>query len=82
MLVSLFLYCYISATYNLQVKGFPGVSECKESACNAGDLGSIPGSGRSPKEENSYLLQYSSLEKSMDRGDQWATVHSITKSQT
>ena len=80
MLVSLFLYCYISATYNLQVKGFPGVSECKESACNAGDLGSIPGSGRSPKEENSYLLQYSCLENPMGRRTWQAIVHGIAES--
>jgi len=46
------------------LKGFPGSSGRKESACNAGDLGSIPGSGRSPGERNSYLLQYSS-EKAM-----------------
>ena len=46
--------------------GFPGGSAGKESACNAGDLGSIPGLGRSPGEGNSYPLQYSGLEKSMD----------------
>ena len=46
------------------------------------DLGLIPVSGRSPGEENGSLLQYSCLENSMDRGDQWATVHSITKSRT
>jgi len=45
---------------------FPGGSAGKESACNAGDLGSIPGLGRSPGERNSYLLQYSGLENSMD----------------
>jgi len=41
---------------------------CKESACNLGDLSSIPGPGRSPGEENGYPLQYSCLEKLMDRG--------------
>ena len=41
------------------VRGFPGGSDGKASACNAGDLGSIPGSGRSPGEENSNPLQYS-----------------------
>ena len=46
--------------------GFPGSSAGKESACNAGDLGSIPGLGRSPGEGNGYPLQYSSLENSMD----------------
>ena len=44
------------------VKGFPGGLDSKESACNAGDLGSIPGLGRSPGEGNSYSLQYSGLE--------------------
>ena len=48
--------------------GFPGGSDGKESACNAGDLGSIPGSGRSPGEGSGYPLQYSCLENSMDRG--------------
>ena len=47
--------------------GFPGGSEGKASACSAGDLGSIPGSGRSPGEGNGILLQYSCLENSMDR---------------
>ena len=46
---------------------FPGGSDGKESACNAGDLGSIPEAGRSPLEENDYPLQYSCLENSMDR---------------
>ena len=48
--------------------GFPGSSAGKESICNAGDLGVIPGLGRSPREGNGYLLQYSCLENSMDRG--------------
>ena len=46
--------------------GLPGSSAGKESACNAGDLGSIPGLGRSPGEGNAYPLQYSGLENSMD----------------
>ena len=46
--------------------GFPGSSEVKASACNAGDLGSIPGSGKSPGEGNGNPLQYSCLENSMD----------------
>ena len=46
----------------------------KESVCSAGDLGSIPGSGRSPEEGNGYLLQYSSLENSVNRGTWRATV--------
>ena len=48
--------------------GFLGGSDSKESACNAGDLGSITGSGRSPGEENGYPLQYSFVENSIDRG--------------
>ena len=63
-------------------KGFPGGSEVKASACNAGDLGSIPGLGRSPGEENGNPLQYSCLENPMDRGALWAIVHRVAKSQT
>ena len=62
--------------------GFPGGSDGKESACNAGDLGSVPGSGISPEEGNGYPLQYSCLENSMDRGVWWATVYGGTKSWT
>ena len=51
----------------------------KESACNAGDLGLIPGSGRSPAEGSSNSLQYSCLENPMDRGAWWTTVHGVTK---
>ena len=54
----------------------------EESACNAGDAGSIPGSGRSPGGGNCNLLQYSCLENPMDRGAWPATVHGVTKSQT
>ena len=62
--------------------GFPGGSDGKESACNAGDLGSVPGSGISPEEGNGYPLQYSCLENSVERGACQATVHGIAKSQT
>ena len=62
--------------------GFPSGSECKESACKAGDPGLIPGSGRSPGEENGYPLQYSCLENSMVRGAWWATVHGVAESDT
>ena len=62
--------------------GFPGGSEGKASACNAGDLGSIPGSGRSPGEGNGNTLQYSCLENPMDREAWWITVHGISKSRT
>ena len=67
---------------HMVVLGLPGGSDSKESACSAGDLGLIPGSGRSPRERNGYPLQYSCLWKSMDRGAWWATVHGVTKSQT
>ena len=56
---------------------YPDGSEGKESACNAGDLGSIPGLERSPGEGNGYPLQYSGLENSMD-----CIVHGVAKSQT
>ena len=61
---------------------FPGGSEVKASACNAGDLGSILGSGRSPGEGNGNPLQYSCLENPMDGGAWWATVHGIAESDT
>ena len=60
--------------------GFPGGSDGKESACNAGDLGLIPGFGRSSGKGNAYSLQYSCLENSMDREACWATVHGVAKS--
>ena len=62
--------------------GFPGGSEGKASACNAGDQGLIPGSGRSPGGGNINPFQYSCLENSMDRGACWATVHGVSKSPT
>ena len=62
------------------MEGFLGGSDGKESACNVGDLGLIPGLGISPGEGESYLLQYSCLENSMDRGAWWSTVHGVTKS--
>ena len=62
--------------------GFPGGSDCKESAYNAGHLGSIPELGRSPREGNGDPLQHSCLENSMDRGAWQATVHGVAKSQT
>ena len=55
--------------------GFSGVSDGKESTCNTGDLASIFSWGIFPEEGNSYPLQYSCLENSMDRGAWWATVH-------
>ena len=62
--------------------GFPGGSEVQESTANAGDAGSIPRSGRSPREGNGNPLQYSCLGNPMDRGARWTPVHGVTKSQT
>ena len=59
--------------------GFPRGSAGKESACNVGDLGSIPGLGRSPREEKGFPLQYSGLENSMGQD---SIVHGVAKSQT
>ena len=61
---------------------FPGGSEVKASTCNIGDVGSIPGSGRSPGEGNGNPLQYSCLENPMGGGAWQATVHGVTKSRT
>jgi len=58
---------------------FPGGSDGKASAHNAGDLGSIPGLGRSPGEGNGNPLQHSYLENSIDGGAWWATVHGVAK---
>ena len=62
--------------------GFPGGSDGKESAYNAGDPGSIPELGRSLGERNGYPLQYSFLKNSIDRGARQATVHRVAKNQT
>ena len=62
--------------WDLHIKGFPGGSEVKESACNAGDVidaSSIPGSGRSPGGEHGNPLLYSCLENPMDRGAWWTS---------
>ena len=64
------------------VKGFPGGLDGKASACNMGELGLIPGAGRSPGEENGNPLQYSCLENPMDRGGWYVTVSGVAKSQT
>ena len=60
-------------------KGFPSGSDGKESSCNAGDLGLIPGLGKSPGEGNGNPLQYSCLENPMDRGASRATLHRVAK---
>ena len=62
--------------------GFPGGSAGKEAACNVVDLSSIPGSRRSPGEGNGNPLQYSCLERHMDRGAWRAAVHGVAKSRT
>ena len=61
--------------------GFPGDSEVKNPPANAGDIGLIPGSGRSPGEVNGNRLQYSCLENSKDRGAWWTTVYVVVKRQ-
>ena len=61
-------------------KSFPGGSDGKDSAHNAGGPGSIPGWGRSPGEGNGYPLQFSCLEKSLKRIPWWAIVLGVTKS--
>ena len=63
-------------------RDFPGGSDSKASAYNVGDLGSIPGSGRSPGEGNGNPLQYSCLENPIDREAWYATGHGVTKSRT
>ena len=69
-------------TYTHKHTQLPGSSDGKESACSAGDLGLIPGSGRSLEEGNGNPLQYSCLESSMGAGAQQAIVHVVTKSWT
>ena len=76
-------YLFKNTKVMLKVKeGFPGGLDSKEFACNAGDLGSIPGSGRSPTERNGNLIQYSCLQNFMDRGIWQAIVHGVAKSWT
>ena len=66
----------------MNYRGFPGGSDSKESACNVGDLGSIPGSGRFPEDRNGNPLQYSCLENSMDREAWQAMAYGVAKSRT
>ena len=72
----MYLMCVLSP------KGIPGSSDDKESACNVGDQGLIPGLGRFPGEGNGNPLQYSCLEDPMDGGAWQARVHGVTKSWT
>ena len=67
--------------FEIELDKNTGGSDGKESACNAGNLGLIPGLGRFPK-GNGYPLQCFCLENSMGRGVWWATGHGVTKSQT
>ena len=77
------LFNFSIMTMNRWIRhAFPGGSEVKASACNVGDLGSIPGSGRSPGEGSGTPLQYSCLKNPMDGGAWWATVHEVAKSWT
>ena len=69
-------------TTTILLLSVPGGSDANASACNAGDLGSVPESGRSPGEGNGNPLQYSCLENPMDRGAWWAIVHGVAKSRT
>ena len=74
----------VSINFSLLFKGWilPVSSDRRESSCNAGDLGFIPGLGRSSEEGDGNPLQYSCLENPMDRGTWRATVHGVTKSRT
>ena len=76
------MYVYTFMCMYVYILGFPNGSEVKASASNAGDLGLIPGLGRSPGEGNGNPLQYFCLENPMDRGAWWATFHRVAKSQT
>ena len=75
-------YCGHTTWAIMLSRGFPGGSDGKESTCNAGDSGLMPGTGRTPGERNGYPLQYSCLENSMDKGAWQATVHGVINSQT
>ena len=74
--------CYSDNLNDCLAQGFPGGSVGNESTCSAGDLGLIPGSGKSPGEGHGNPLQYFCLENSMDRGAWQAPVHGVTKNQT
>ena len=76
------LFQFVFLKLIMTILGFSGGSDGTESACNAGELGLIPGSGNSPGEANGSPLQYSCLENSMDRGAWWAIVQGVAKSWT
>ena len=73
--IMLYMYQVITFIYT----GFPGGTDGKEPACNAGDLGSIPRLARSSREGNGTSFQYSCLENPIDRGAWWATVHGVAE---
>jgi len=77
-----FNFSSVVLMFRLGIMGFPGGSDGKESACNVGDPGSIPGSEKSAGKGNGNPLQYSCLENSMDRGPWRATDHGVTKSRS
>jgi len=76
----MYQYRFISYNKDTTLVVFPGGSDSKESAYNAGDLGSTPGSGRSPGGGNGNPLQYSCLENTMDRGAWRVAVHGVAES--
>ena len=82
MCVKIRFIWYKYSGYFHGTKGFPGDSDGKELACNAGDLDLIPGLGRFPGEGHGNPLQCLCLENPVDRESWWATGHEVTKSQT
>ena len=83
MISNILAFSYFSIEpFNFTLAGVPGGSDGKESACYAGDLGSIPGLGRSPGEGNGYPFQCSGLENPLGRGAWWATVRGVAESDT
>ena len=78
----MYQYRFISCIKDTTLVVFLGGSDSKESAYNAGDRGSVPGSRRSPRGGNGNPLQYSCLENTMDRGAWRARVHGVTERQT
>ena len=73
------MFLFLSVVVYMPLKGFPGDSGVKNLPANAGDTGSIPGSGGSPGEGNGNPLQYSCLENPMDRGAWQAPVHRVAR---
>ena len=82
-LCSVYIYVYVNESGNINlyviIHSFLNGSVGKESACNAGDMGLIPGSGRSPGEVSGNPLQYSCLGNPMDRKAWWAAVHGVAR---